>query len=98
MFNPLLHRPTFEEGIASNLHLCDEGFGATLLLVCACGARLSSNPRVLLSASGRHKAGAQWFQQVKSTLQVMCDELPRLYDLQIAAVSLVSILSVTKLT
>jgi len=46
---PLLHRPTFERELASDLHVRDGQFGATVLLVCALGAKYSDDPRVLLS-------------------------------------------------
>ena len=89
-FNPLLHRPTFERHVAEGIHLSDEGFGATLLLVCALGARFSDDPRAF-SASARNPqdAGMQWFNQVQATLRVINHEPPRLYDLQIASVRLV---------
>ena len=51
MYMPLLHRPTFEQGIADGLHLRDEGFGSTVLLACAIGARFSGDPRVLLEGT-----------------------------------------------
>ncbi|KAJ7629572.1 fungal-specific transcription factor domain-containing protein [Mycena rosella] len=42
----LLHRPTFERAVEAGLHLRDDGFAATLLLVCAVGSRWSDDPRV----------------------------------------------------
>lgn len=69
------------------LHQCDEGFASTVLLVCAHGARFSDDPRVCPGHSKNYdEAGFQWFNQVKATLKVVCDEAPRLYDLQIAYV------------
>lgn len=47
LFAPLLHRPTFGKGIASKLHTKNASFGGVVLLVCALGARLSDDPRVL---------------------------------------------------
>ncbi|KAF7375418.1 Zn(2)-C6 fungal-type domain-containing protein [Mycena sanguinolenta] len=41
IYMPVLHRPTFERGIMENLHLRDDGFAATVLLVCATGSRWS---------------------------------------------------------
>jgi hypothetical protein len=86
---PLLHRPTFEAGIASGLHLRDEGFGATVLLACAIGARFSHNPAVLVDCGGKnwHWAGWQWFQQVRTVRKLIPLTQATLYDLQIAAVS-----------
>ncbi|KAE9408799.1 hypothetical protein BT96DRAFT_932552 [Gymnopus androsaceus JB14] len=43
---PLLHRPTFENGIADGFHQHDPFFGGTVLLVCAIGARYCDDPRV----------------------------------------------------
>ena len=39
IYMPILHRPTFEKGIREGCHLVDQGFGATVLLVCALGAK-----------------------------------------------------------
>ncbi|KAF7370582.1 Fungal-trans domain-containing protein [Mycena sanguinolenta] len=79
---PLLHRPTFARDLAAGLHLTNDGFAATYLLVCAIGARYSSDPRVLLDGTDSlHSCGWRWFQQ----LQLMRDPLgpsPCLYDLQ----------------
>ncbi|KAJ7890502.1 fungal-specific transcription factor domain-containing protein [Mycena olivaceomarginata] len=82
---PLLHRPTFARALAAGLHLTNDGFAATYLLVCAIGARFSSDPRVLLDGNDNvHSCGWRWFQQ----LQPMRDPLgasPCLYDLQFSA-------------
>ncbi|KAJ7686153.1 hypothetical protein B0H14DRAFT_3674848 [Mycena olivaceomarginata] len=48
---PLLHRPIFARALAAGLHLTNDGFAATYLLVCAIGARFSSDPRVLLDGN-----------------------------------------------
>ncbi|KAJ6591569.1 fungal-specific transcription factor domain-containing protein, partial [Mycena vulgaris] len=84
---PLLHRPTFVRDLASGLHLANDGFAATLLLVCAIGSRFSSDPRVLLDGTDNlHSCGWRWFEQ----LQLMRDPLgppPCLYDLQFNALS-----------
>ncbi len=86
-FLPVLHRPTFQSSIAEGLHLHDEGFGSTLLLVCALGARFSNDPRVLLdSIEDEHSAGWKWFRQVQWNRRSLLTS-PRLYDLQIACVS-----------
>ncbi|KAJ7849906.1 fungal-specific transcription factor domain-containing protein, partial [Mycena leptocephala] len=45
IYLPLLHRPTFERGLAEGLHLRDDGFAATVLVVCAIGSRWSMDPR-----------------------------------------------------
>ena len=85
-FLPLLHRPTFEQGVREGLHFRDEGFGSTVLLVCANGARFSDDPRVLLDEREHpQSAGWKWFQQVQMVRKSLL-EPPRLYDLQIYAV------------
>ncbi|KAJ6564659.1 fungal-specific transcription factor domain-containing protein [Mycena capillaripes] len=77
-FFPVLHRPTFETAFARNTHWSDNGFGGTLLLVCALGARYSDDPRVHLPGLPFGTAGWKWFDQVKLSL---CGQ-PTLYDLQ----------------
>ena len=58
---PLLHRPTFEKGLAEGLHYKDEGFGSTVLLVSALGSRFCDDPRVILEDSNsQHSAGWEW--------------------------------------
>lgn len=84
---PLLHRPTFEKGIADGLHRRDEGFGSTVLLVCAMGSRWSSDPRVILPGTNSgHSSGWEWFSQVQWVRRSLLSP-PRLYDLQISCVS-----------
>ncbi|KAJ7765439.1 fungal-specific transcription factor domain-containing protein [Mycena maculata] len=84
---PLLHRPTFARDLAVGLHLTNDGFAATFLMVCAIGARFSSDSRVLLDGTDNlHSCGWRWFEQ----LQLMRDPLgppPCLYDLQFSALS-----------
>ncbi|EKM58707.1 uncharacterized protein PHACADRAFT_253195 [Phanerochaete carnosa HHB-10118-sp] len=81
---PLLHRPTLEAGIRAGLHRADEGFGATVLLVCAIGARFSSNPAVLVDgARNWHWAGWPWFAQVRDRRKLVPLAAVRLYDLQV---------------
>ncbi|KAF5342023.1 hypothetical protein D9611_002054 [Ephemerocybe angulata] len=57
---PLLHRPAFEAGIAAGHHLGDLNFGATVLLVCALGARYSDDPRVQMSVVEALQSGADY--------------------------------------
>ncbi|KIP05402.1 hypothetical protein PHLGIDRAFT_60579, partial [Phlebiopsis gigantea 11061_1 CR5-6] len=84
---PLLHRPTFEKGIVDDLHHRDEGFGSTVLLVCAMGARWSEDPRVILPGTNSgHSAGWEWFRQVQWVRRSLLSP-PRLYDLQISALT-----------
>ncbi|GJE89782.1 Zn(II)2Cys6 transcription factor [Phanerochaete sordida] len=85
---PLLHRPTFERGISSGLHLRDEGFGAVVLLVCALSARFYKQPIALPpEAPNWHWAGWQWFEQVRERRKLVPLLHTRLYDLQIAALA-----------
>ncbi|KAI0058759.1 hypothetical protein BV25DRAFT_1788378, partial [Artomyces pyxidatus] len=82
IFLSLLHRPTFEQGLADGLHLRDDGFGALVLIVCATASRYSDDPRVRLEGTDSwHSSGWKWFVQVemirKSLLSAPC-----LYDLQ----------------
>ena len=83
-FTPLLHRPTFERNIREGLHLEDVGFGSTVLLVCAIGARYTDDPRVCLQnyPDNRLSSGWEWFKQVQMIRQSMLAP-PRLYDLQV---------------
>ncbi|KAI0364475.1 hypothetical protein BV20DRAFT_1039391 [Pilatotrama ljubarskyi] len=84
---PLLHRPTFEQGIKEGVHLVDEGFGSTVLLVCANGARFTDDPRVLLGGyDTAQSSGWKWFQQVQMVRKSLLAP-PRLYDLQIYALT-----------
>ncbi|KAK6969326.1 Zn(2)-C6 fungal-type domain-containing protein, partial [Favolaschia claudopus] len=78
IYLPLLHRPTFERGIAEGLHLRDGGFAVTVLLVCAIGSRWSAN-------AGKENAGLacgrEWFEQVPPIQRGLMAP-PTLYDLQ----------------
>ncbi|KAM5539214.1 hypothetical protein V8D89_007087 [Ganoderma adspersum] len=86
-YMPLLHRPTFQQGVKDGLHLHDEGFGSTVLLVCANGARFTEDPRVLLDENPiPQSAGWKWFQQVQMVRKSLLAP-PRLYDLQIYALT-----------
>lgn len=85
-FLPLLHRPTFEKGLKNGLHYRSEGFGSTVLLVCALGSRGSRDPRVIFEGTNsQHSAGWEWFRQVQWIRRSLLAP-PKLYDLQIAAV------------
>ncbi|KAJ7140572.1 fungal-specific transcription factor domain-containing protein [Mycena crocata] len=72
MYLPILHRPTFERDVSLWLHLKDDAFAATVLLVCAIASRWSDDPRAtgiptgVRSAPGtdRLACGWQWFNQV----------------------------------
>lgn len=97
IYLPLLHRPTFERNIKDGLHLRDEAFGSTLLLVCAMGSRFSTDERVLLEEEiitnatldewRWQSAGWKWFRRVQTTRKAVALTMPRLFDLQVAGVS-----------
>ena len=79
---PILHRQSFQRSLADGLHLRDDAFGGVVLLVCANGARLVDDPRVLLPGhSDWASAGWQWFSQVQLTSHALMS-VSRLYDLQ----------------
>jgi hypothetical protein len=85
-FLPLIHRPSFEKSIADGVHLRDESFGGTLLLVCAIGAQHSEDPRVFIEGSNSlHSAGWKWFEQVR-LLSKLVSRQPTVHDLQNYAV------------
>ena len=83
---PLLHRPSFERALADRRHHTDIGFGSVVMLVCSIGARWSDDHRCLLEGASAHSAGWKWFDQVQVHRKSFMGP-PRLYDLQIYAVS-----------
>ncbi|KAJ7899046.1 fungal-specific transcription factor domain-containing protein [Mycena leptocephala] len=90
-FWPILHRPTFDRKVADALHLRDNRFGSTLLMVCSLGARYSDDPRVVLESVERHplhSAGWKWYSQVRVIPKHMIYK-PDLYELQTIALSAV---------
>ncbi|KAJ7645200.1 fungal-specific transcription factor domain-containing protein [Mycena polygramma] len=84
-FIPLLHRPTFEDGIAQRLHINNSGFGETLLLVCALGS-LYLPP---LSYQDRVKMAWKCYEEVDLCARSLCQQ-PSLYDLQAYCVRFLS--------
>ncbi|KAJ7473551.1 fungal-specific transcription factor domain-containing protein [Mycena latifolia] len=78
-FLPLLHRPSFERDVHKHLHETNEGFTKIVLLVCAIGARYSTDPRV--SSSTMDHAGWDWFGQVKLGGHLM-QRFATLHDIQ----------------
>ena len=86
---PLLHEPTFKRSIEAGQHLRHGGFGATVLLVCANGARFArGDPRVLLEGPGSrnpHSAGWRWFSLVDKARRLSFAPA-KLHDLQIYVV------------
>ncbi|KAG2018364.1 nuclear protein [Coprinopsis cinerea AmutBmut pab1-1] len=53
---PLIHRPTFEREIQEGLHLQNDSFAVTVLLICAIGARYSTDPEVFLDETDIEQA------------------------------------------
>ena len=91
---PVLHAPTFTAAVAAGEHLRNGGFGATVLLACAIGARFtrgddSDLARVLLEGEEHyHSAGWRWFLVVVGVRR-MSFAPAKIYDLQIYAVRIV---------
>ncbi|KAJ7176196.1 fungal-specific transcription factor domain-containing protein [Mycena crocata] len=86
LYQPLLHRPTFERLVADGLHLSDEKFGATVLLVCAIGSRFSDDPRVY-DPRAPLMCGWNYYAQLPSSADHLFDA-PTLYDLQRVCLSI----------
>ncbi|KAF9264065.1 hypothetical protein L218DRAFT_900741 [Marasmius fiardii PR-910] len=78
---PILHAPIFQSSVQRDLHLRDEHFAATVLLVCALGSRYSDDPRVL-SAPGHYlSSGWKWYEQAQTFRRSSFDP-SSLYELQ----------------
>ncbi|KIY72450.1 hypothetical protein CYLTODRAFT_344065 [Cylindrobasidium torrendii FP15055 ss-10] len=85
-FYNLLHRPTFERRVFQDrMHHSDASFGGLVLLVCALGAKHSSDPRVLLD-NNEQTAGWLYYQQVRPHVTVLV-RTPKLCELQLYALS-----------
>lgn len=86
-FFPLLHRPTFESYVSSELYLRDSSFASVFLLVCANGARCLDDPRFQLEGeTSPASSGWQWFNQVQMARKSLWAN-PRLEDIQGISVS-----------
>ncbi|KAG8864936.1 hypothetical protein FRB96_003523 [Tulasnella sp. 330] len=87
---PVLHRPTFMKQYEEKRHRTELDFARLLLVVCAIGARTSSDHRVcLLSPGGEiewNSAGWMYFAQVHQLAKPLIAS-PKLVDLQIMALS-----------
>lgn len=85
---PVLHRPTFLQCVASKLHLVDEVFGATVLLVCALGARFSHEHASLPPGAAHWQlCGWPWFEQVREKRKFMPLRPTTLHDVQVAVLA-----------
>ncbi|VDB91224.1 unnamed protein product [Peniophora sp. CBMAI 1063] len=88
LISPILHRGTYEKDLAAGKHLKDVGFASVVLLVCAIGARMSNDPRVLIDDTGEprhlHSGGYEWYSQVQLVRNAAL-AVPTLHDLQAVA-------------
>ncbi|KAF8198781.1 fungal-specific transcription factor domain-containing protein [Mycena galopus ATCC 62051] len=80
MYNPLLHRPTFERELADDKHLRDDKFGALVLTMCAVASRFSDDPRAFDPAKPL-TCGWKYFSQLSLQIEHLYSS-PKLYDLQ----------------
>ncbi|KAJ6540803.1 fungal-specific transcription factor domain-containing protein [Mycena vulgaris] len=76
---PLLHRPTFEQGITQQLHRHHTGFASTLLLVCAVGSLYLAD--ISVSKKEREALGWSCYNQVELCGHRLHQQAT-LYDLQ----------------
>ncbi|KAJ7741173.1 fungal-specific transcription factor domain-containing protein [Mycena maculata] len=61
----LLHRPTFEQSLASGRHLTNHQFGFSVLALCAVAAKYSDDPRVVLEGTNSQlSSGWKYFRQL----------------------------------
>lgn len=73
--------------VREGLHHKDSAFAGVYLLVCAVGARYSSDNRVKLDGSDSlHSSGWKWFEQVQMVKKSLLSP-PTLFDLQTYCVS-----------
>ncbi|KAJ7593049.1 fungal-specific transcription factor domain-containing protein [Mycena floridula] len=82
----LLHRPTFDRLMQQGKHLVHREFGMTVLVICAIGARYSSDPRVFHGEAGSAGQGGlstgwQYFRQVSLRSSYM--KPTSIYELQL---------------
>ncbi|KAL0574560.1 Gypsy retrotransposon integrase-like protein 1 [Marasmius crinis-equi] len=80
-FLPILHGPIFDSKLRQGLHLSDQQFAATVLLVCALGSRFSDDPRVFSETGQSLSSGWKWYEQVQ-TFRRSSFEPSSLYELQ----------------
>ncbi|KAH9479075.1 Putative transcriptional regulatory protein [Psilocybe cubensis] len=86
---PIVHEPSFMKGLLSGKHHVDPSFGQIVLLVCANGARYSTDPRACYAPESQHSSmsnGWQFFRQVPLHRRQMF-YTTTVYDLQYYAVS-----------
>ncbi|KAJ7897627.1 fungal-specific transcription factor domain-containing protein [Mycena olivaceomarginata] len=79
IFIPVLHRPSFEDGLARRIHLRQDDFASTLLLVCELGSLYL--PEHGVSDGDRSKLAWSWYDQVELCGHSLRRQ-PTTYDLQ----------------
>ncbi|KAJ7578561.1 fungal-specific transcription factor domain-containing protein [Mycena floridula] len=83
LFQPLLHRPSFEKSLREGLHHQNYYFGATVLVVCALGSKYSDDSRVFLEGTETEQScGWPFFSQVQPLQGTSLASPPSLYELQ----------------
>uniref|UniRef100_A0A0W0EYG1 Xylanolytic transcriptional activator regulatory domain-containing protein n=1 Tax=Moniliophthora roreri TaxID=221103 RepID=A0A0W0EYG1_MONRR len=80
-FLPILHKPTFESSFRQGLHLRNQQFGATVLMVCALASKFSDDPRVFAAPGQPLSSGWHWYEQVQ-TFRTSSYDPSSLYELQ----------------
>ncbi|KAJ6523987.1 hypothetical protein B0H19DRAFT_1200773 [Mycena capillaripes] len=73
-FMPVLHHPTFEEGISQQLHMHNPSFGSLLLLVCALGSLYLIEPA--MANQDRQAPWCKWYNQLAVQF-LICTSDPR---------------------
>ncbi|KAL1718460.1 fungal-specific transcription factor domain-containing protein [Schizophyllum commune] len=98
LYFPVLHRPSFEEGLRNGRHHTDHDFGAIVLCVCALGARYSEDPRVLSEEydMDSHSGGWKWFTQAEKTRRPIFGA-PSLQEIQSYCLSILFMLASSNL-
>jgi hypothetical protein len=78
-FIPLLHRPTFKDGVNQRLHIHDPRFATVVLLVCALGSLHLAEPAI--SKQDREELAWKCYNQVELCGHSLRQQ-PTLYDIQ----------------
>ncbi|KAF7308402.1 Zn(2)-C6 fungal-type domain-containing protein [Mycena chlorophos] len=89
IYYPVLHLPTFMRSVVDGLHLRDRSFGNVVLMVCALGAKFSTDPRVLYRKEGDKdelelNVGMQYFDQIQFAMEYLFTA-PTLTHIQLCA-------------
>jgi hypothetical protein len=87
-FIPVLHRPIFEEAVSQGLHMLQDDFASTLLLVCALGSLYLADSSMY--NQDRRKLAWNFYNQVELCGHSLRRQ-PTTYDLQAYCVRIASI-------